>query len=257
MKRSTTNRRREKNPAELLLMGANPHGQHYAVRWHTGRLSNSYASKEEAQAILDKFHGKGQLVLVNPLPIRGGRRRNPAELMVMGANPDGAEAARTVREGFVAKPSNHFSVTDEPHIPKGDYAELGDLVSLTVEPARGIGLGVKEINLDSSKIKVIASGNRKQIYFCGGDQVIDRDDLAKFTDKENGTVELGKCREIVYLAKKYHAEVGNSAAGKNVEWVHEFGEESGNRPVLLYSTSLDRLILRGGNYRVEDAGIID
>lgn len=236
-------------------MGANPHNQHYAVRWNTGRLSNSYASREDAERILARFHGKGTLVRVNPMPLKGGRRRNPAELALMGANPEGAEAAREVREGFVDAPANHYRVTDEPHISRGDYAELGKLVSLTVQPARGVG--VKEIDLGSSNIAVLSSGNRRQIYFAGGDQIIDADDLAKFTDKETGTVELGKCREIVYLAKKYHAEVGNSAAGKEVEWVHQFGEESGIVPVLCYSTSLDRLILRGGNYRVEDAGIID
>jgi len=51
--------------------------------------------------------------------------------------------------------------------------------------------------------------------------------------------------------------VGNWARGKTVPYQHQFGEVSGVKPQLFYDTLNQRLILRGGNYRVEDAGIVD
>ena len=59
------------------------------------------------------------------------------------------------------------------------------------------------------------------------------------------------------LARKYHPEVDNAAAGENVEWHHLFGEETGERPALYYDVGTERLLLRGGAYRVEDAGIVN
>lgn len=243
-------------------MGANPHNQHYAIRWDTGRLSNSYATEAEARRVLNQFHGKGKLVMVNPLPLgkHPHRRRNPV---------DTAEAAREVREGFVDDESNHYIEVDEPHVPKGNYAQLGTggkvvdetngryyVAYLAIKPVTSIE--VKQIDLRSPKIIFISSVNRRQIYIVGAVN-IDADDLRDFNANANphGEVYLGEARQIGYIATKYHPEAGNDAAGQRILWDHKFGEESGILPKAYFDSIKCRLILRGGNYRVEDAGIID
>lgn len=219
----------------------NPSGM-YGIKWHTGNVSGAYHTRAEAEKVLSSFHGKGEVIALNPAPLR---RRNPAS----------AETAREIRSGFVDRESKRYIVMDEPHILAGDYAELGTLYSLAVKPA--IGGAVQDLSF-TSRIHVISATNRRQIYFAGGDQSLTERELALFNHAEEyGVRKLGDCREIIYVARKYHPEVGNEAAGKEVEWRHKFGEESGIVPSLWYDARKKRLSLRGGDYRVEDAGIVN
>lgn len=219
----------------------NPSRQHYGIRWDAGNVTGSYNSRAIAERVLRSFHGKGKVIALNPSPLR---RRNPVD----------AETAREIRTGFVDRESRRYIVMDEPHIPPGDYAELGILFSLAVKPANGGEVRDLEFN---SGIHVISDTTRRQIYFAGGNQRLTERELQIFTGEAANNVELGGCREIIYVAKKYHPEVGNAAAGRAVEWRHKFGEESGAIPQLWYDTKNDRLLLRGGEYRVEDAGIVN
>ena len=233
------------NPAELVLMGtANPHRHHnssqkYAIRWNTGNISHCVNSRGEAEKMLDQFHGAGMII---PVSVRHG---NPM---------DTSEDAREIRSGFVGRESNRYIVMDEPHIPKGDYAQLGFLYSLAVKPTSGGE--VREISF-ARGIRVISDRSRRQIYFAAGRQFLSTRELGEFSQVAADEINLGECREIIYLAKKYQAGVDNEAAGKTVEWRHKFGEETGILPRLWYDTKNNRLILRGGDYRVEDAGIVN
>lgn len=62
---------------------------------------------------------------------------------------------------------------------------------------------------------------------------------------------LGEASEIGYIAAKDH--IGN---GKTFNYVHEFGEESGKRPMLAADAE-GNLHIIGGNYVLEDRGIVD
>lgn len=240
-------KRRRRNSAELLLLGANPE-QHYAVRWGTGKISQAFDSQAKAEKLLRNFNGKGEVIRVNPLPLKAERYRNPL--------PSATEAERAIeiREGFTHRNVKGYRVMNEPCIPAGDYAELGKLVLLAVKPKDGGA--VQELGFYPPPV-VISDVSRRQIYFAGGDQFLDDRELKLFTGETGREIDLGECRVIGYLEKKYHPQVDNAAAGKTVEWVHEFGEETGERPRLIYMAHEKRLLLRGGAYRVEDAGIIN
>jgi hypothetical protein len=242
----------KRNPAELLLMGVNAHrrgkkngGQRYAVQWHTGNISHAMLSQAEAEKLLAQFHGAGKIIRVNPMPLGGIESRSAVE-------------AREIRSGFVAKPSSRYIVMDEPHMPAGDYAQLGKLYSLAVKPTpSGETSEVQEIGFEGQGILVVSDVSRRQIYFVGAPHAMRSGILNVFNASASDVVDLGECREIIYEAKKYHPEVGNAAAGKVVEWRHQFGEESGVVPHLLYDTKKNRFLLRGGEYVVEDAGIVN
>lgn len=223
----------------------------YAIRWHTGSISHAMRTRDEAERLLQQFHNAGELIRVNPLPLR---RSNPLTALDSAE----AEAAREVRDGFVHQRTERYIVADEPHIPAGDYAEIGMLHSLVVKPTHtGQTDQVQELMFTRQGVRAIAAANRRQIYFAGGTQMLTEREIRLFTSSSAPAVDLGECRGIVYVAKKYHPEVGNDAAGKPVEWDHKFGEETGVKPSLWYDRATQRLELRGGEYRVEDAGIVN
>jgi len=233
-------------------------GEHYAIRWHTGNISQAFHSEDEAQRILDRFHGAGTIIRVNPMPAHRERYRNPIATSEAGT-------AREIREGFTHAESRGYRVADEPHIPAGDYAELGTSgyvtdgaeraeAYLAVKPAKG---GYRlQLTLEQRGITFVSDTSRRQIWIAGRYEMSERE-VAQFTDDRRPSVNLGECVGIGYIAVKYHPEIENHAAGKRILWEHQFGEETGVCPYLIYDRTHARLLLEGGAYRVEDAGIVN
>lgn len=62
-------------------------------------------------------------------------------------------------------------------------------------------------------------------------------------------VELGKLEAVTYSTTKGREGFQH--------YEHEFGEEGGRKPVLALDPSTDRLHVIGGDYAVEDRGIVD
>lgn len=61
-------------------------------------------------------------------------------------------------------------------------------------------------------------------------------------------VKLGRLEAVTYSTKK---------GGEFAHWEHEFGEEGGRKPTLAMDPSNKRLHIVGGDYKVEDRGIVD
>ena len=136
-------------------------------------------------------------------------------------------------------------------MPAGDYAQLGHVLALYVKPAGGGQ--VQHINFGKSRPIAVSDESARQIWFVGGDQDI-TPALGSFgrRQRSDGLYELGECRRIDYKQRKEH--VPNPASD---EWRHEFGEDSGVRPVLLFDARSKRLLLEGGEYRIQSEGIIN
>ncbi len=60
--------------------------------------------------------------------------------------------------------------------------------------------------------------------------------------------EIGKLVAVTYETRK---------GDEHAQWEHEFGEEGGRRPTLAVDPDSNRLHIVGGDYRVEDRGIVD
>lgn len=67
--------------------------------------------------------------------------------------------------------------------------------------------------------------------------------------KPRELVELGELEAVTYSTKK-----GDEGFA---HYEHEFGEEGGAKPKLALDPENDRLHVVGGDYRVEDRGIVD
>jgi hypothetical protein len=64
-------------------------------------------------------------------------------------------------------------------------------------------------------------------------------------------------RELAQLGKLVAVTYETTKGEERAQWEHEFGEEGGRRPVLAVDPESNRLHIVGGDYRVEDRGIVD
>lgn len=71
---------------------------------------------------------------------------------------------------------------------------------------------------------------------------------AKPSPRPAALVRLGRLEAITYSTKK---------GGDFAHWEHEFGEEGGQKPSLAMDPENGRLHIVGGDYTVEDRGIVD
>jgi hypothetical protein len=256
---------RSANPQELLVMGANPPRRRNAEAKRQREVEKVRASLLK---LADKTEKKGFHSLAETY--REAARKNPTELLVMGANPrveivhgenPPNPAAETICEEFTGTRCTEVEVHNEPHMPHGRYAALGPLVALYVKPANGgpvrrigapegVGDGYAEYWNGHAPL-VVSDTSARQIYFVGGSQDISAA-LASFgaVDRGGGIYELGGGRRIDYECRKEHV-----ADPDEDLWKHKFGEETGALPTVLFDTNKKRLLLEGGEYRIEGAWI--
>ena len=187
-------------------------------------------------------------------------RKNSAELLILGnprgkkrskrkrLNPDQMQEAIELYEKFHGKAPAEILEMQEAFAMRKEYAALGELLSLMV--ANGSGKTIELVFKDDG-VKVASSPKGTQIYFIGGNQNIGSA-LGQFeADATKDFVELGECREIVYTTQKEFDRF------QTIDYAHEFGEEGGARPTLIYARLAKRLMLAGGDYKVEAPGIIN
>jgi hypothetical protein len=142
-------------------------------------------------------------------------------------------------------------VLDEPHVPSGDYAQLGELLALYVKPnADG---QVQAIRFRSDRPIVVSDETARQIYFVAGNQDLGAG-LQVFGPREvaPGRYELGEVQRIDYKQRKEHVPDPDQD-----EWRHAFGEETSVRPVLIFDRNSHRLLLEGGEYQIRAEGIVN
>jgi len=161
------------------------------------------------------------------------------------ANP----SAAALREAFTGADVDSYTVHREDHMPAGDYAQLGKLLALYVKPHSG-----GQVQMIKPRGTILVSDeSARQLWFVGGDQDISAA-LSVFGARQRGAglFELGEARRIDYKQRKEHVPDPDVD-----EWRHEFGEESGVRPVVLFDATHKRLLLEGGEYVVRSEGIVN
>jgi hypothetical protein len=252
---------RSTNPAELMVMSANnpPRRNLPKARVETYQLVSSITGKPIRKATKVIFADGKEVKFIERLPKTKAIRaamdqlgRNPAELLVMAANPrvevvhGDNPPVEEITEEFSGTEVKWLEVYNEPHIPRGRYAYLAKLFRLLLKPAKGGQ--VQKITFEGDGAPLIVSdASAKQIYFVDGNQDISGCLVAfnDFSTHPDGKVILGASREIHYIGKKHH--IGDEDTD---EWRHTHGEEDGVLPTVLFDTCNKRLLYEGGNYRI-------
>ena len=241
-----------KNPAELVLMGANPSWQ-IVVRSKTSHRGEeiwpaTFATRKAAKKYAYSKFTEGSV-------LRYERTKNPAELVLMGANPSPTDAAADLYSEFHGREASGIDTYNLPDAPPATLAKLGALVELQTKRLNGWKWGV--LDLSGRGINLAASPSGRQLYFVGGDQKICRGDLTRLgADNSRELCDLGDCMYIAYRTRKEQVD------GIESDYQHCFGEESGRRPRLIYdqrNRKMPRLYLVGGEYHLDEAsrGIVN
>jgi hypothetical protein len=248
-----------RNPAELLLMGANP------SRSAKKRTNPSPSAVYDSLTVEEKLalgrlgigkrqiQTRGDLEKARAMVDDARRLRNRLPNPAVELSEAGAEAAMDLAGDFHERINEQYFVAAEPHVPAGDYAELGDFIGLGVKPTSGGQ--VLEISFERNAIKLVSDSAGRQLYIVGDGQEISEEDLGRFGADQAEPTLLGEGRTIAYRTAKWHAEVPDTYRGKCQVYEHEFGEEGGRRPSVLYSRRMRRLMIDGGDYTVEGVGI--
>jgi len=71
----------------------------------------------------------------------------------------------------------------------------------------------------------------------------------RVSPRPRALAELGRLVAVTYETRK--------GAERGAQWEHEFGEEGGRRPTLAVDPESNRLHILGGDYTVEDRGIVN
>lgn len=164
------------------------------------------------------------------------RKRNSAEGLVKAAN---------MYEKFHGKPAGGVITVQEQVIARKDYSKLGDMEKLEIDGEHTICFAQNEGTI------LACDPKGRQLYIIGGSQNIDSQ-LAKLgVDPTKDFIDLGECTQIEYFTRKGFDNF------KPVTYYHEFGEETGQCPRLMYDRLNKRLYLVGGEYEVKPEGVVN
>jgi hypothetical protein len=169
------------------------------------------------------------------------KRRNPS-----ADSSDQLAGAARLSESWHGRPPRTVRELEELVEVRTDFADLGGLDEFVVIGRDGadeftmrfghdVRVGGVLEERDGGKFAV-------QLYFVGGDQAID---LAEFgIDDPHDKDLLGQVKSICYVTTKKHVKANNEP------FEHEFGEEGGELPSLVYDSLNQRLELIGGSYSI-------
>jgi hypothetical protein len=166
-----------------------------------------------------------------------------------GKNPgDGDElaAAAALSEQFHGRPAHTVREVSDEVAERTQLADLGRMLVLLVQDDNG------RFRLPfRSGVRLASSPDGGQLYFVGGDQVIDPAQLGLEAALPKDHLVLGEVVEIGYhTSKAFHNF-------EPIDYHHTFGEKSGIRPVLNYDNLSHQLYLSGGAYQVRPEGIVN
>lgn len=171
------------------------------------------------------------------------KKRNPVE---------SAERAYRVFHGH--EPEEQFLIKEDTHW-HSVLAGCGRLEELIVDaPEAG------EVTLSGFGKDCLLAMNEKrtQLYVKGGDQSVDLRDFGIDPGSAHDLEVLGELVFAGYHTRKDHLDEED---GGQATYEHDFGgeDEDGNQmacPTLLYDKLNERLLIAGGDYRIDAEGII-
>jgi predicted nucleic-acid-binding Zn-ribbon protein len=177
-------------------------------------------------------------------------------------NPE-SSAAALYEEFHGRAPGEVLEISYEEHEHE-TLTALGDLAQLKVLTPHGKDCVINVVETKSPKDlpdpsqlprneRVVLASNEAgtQLYFIGGDQAVDVEALGFKGDEVKEKMVLGVLHELTYQTEKGFDNF------QLTNYYHKLGEETGHEPVLLYDTVSQLLSVSGGEYRIEDRGIVN
>jgi hypothetical protein len=175
------------------------------------------------------------------------KRRQFARELAARRRPNQAQTAAELSEQFHGRPVDRVTEVSETMLERAELAELGRLLELRVVTFAG---DAYVLSFQRTHMRLCATPDGSQLYLVGGDQDVDLDSLG-IDDMGKDDLPLGVLTAIVYHTTKGFHDF------EPTDYIHDFGEEGGEPPLLSFDRLNRALRISGGSYRVEPAGIVD
>ena len=165
-------------------------------------------------------------------------------------NPNGDDkSAAKLYESFHGRSPTEVLTMQEECVAAGTYAALGKMRGLWLAPAARKGQwGRPDIEFtkeDGVKLASAPGTTARQLYLLGGNQRLPLNYLgSRGADISKEFIPLGTVYAISYLTEKRFDGFRSS------EYIHELGEETGERPTAFYNKGAKRIMLVGGAYSI-------
>lgn len=104
---------------------------------------------------------------------------------------------------------------------------------------------------ERDKVMLACDPAGNQLYFVGGNQDVSQILKEAGIDSSKDLIVIGECQYIIYTTDK---DFDNF---EEKDYQHEFGEESGELPVLIFDKLNRQLYLTGGAYEIKREGIVN
>lgn len=188
-------------------------------------IKQGYSPAEATRKTLEHFEQK--LIPGKKNPLHASRKARKTYAMFHGRAPRKTTLAKT-----------------KARIPGKDFAKIGDLVSLTV--------GNRKVSFEDDKVQpiVVTDAKAKKLFFLGGNQDLRALKPARRANP-GGLQDLGEVSQIEYYARKKFDDF------RPTIYFHNLGEENGKRPRLMFDPVARQMYLAGGDYKIENVGIVN
>jgi hypothetical protein len=236
----------------------NPGREHLSGSDVSGKMQRQYEHILQSLRDYRKFRSDAKRKQVAAATVRK-LQQNPASLKSLFRNlglDEEGQAERLAEEFHGREVRDIIDVTEvESYDENG--AVLGYLVELCILTEDGeaeIPIRFPYHPESKSNVLVVSNPAGTNLEFVGGDQDIDWRSVEGASVDDKYLVSVGPVSEIVYWADKHHLS-GPKSQADGMEYYHEFGEEDGELPYLVFDRRNTKLLLVGGNYTVEPEGI--
>lgn len=171
-------------------------------------------------------------------------------------NPDNERIAEAIARNFHGRPVRGFTEIDETEIYSEYGGQLGELMRLDIlmENGRDSQSIVFDFEQGAEDNVLMFAPDDHNIEFVGGDQDFPWWKIEGATQSDKNIVLVGPVCEVDYFADKHHLS-GPKEQKEGITYFHEFGDEGGELPTLLFDTRNKKILFAGGDYTIEPEGI--
>lgn len=236
---------------------SNPGRRHLAGPDVTAKMQRQY---EHILQSLRDYHRYGSDAKRKQVAAATARKmaHNPSALQRLWRSlGDEADQAELLAEEFHGRPAEEVIEVEEDEVYDKHGAILGYLEELCILMEDDDSyIPIRFPYQPGSQDNVLVVGNPAgtNIEFIGGDQDINWQRVDGASQEGKYLVLVGPVFEIDYFADKHHL-TGPKEQKTGITYYHEFGEDDGELPWLVFDRRNRKLLLVGGSYEITPEGI--